>query len=137
MVTQIVRQATSKDITSRAERGRDLYLTKRQLITKVGEDAYTVPSSDPGSRYTVEYGADRETCQCTDYQVHRGEVSCKHLIAVALLFAKKRRTKTRTCAGCSGRFRGRDLVEVQDSLTYFEGDELCRSCWHGSADDIL
>ena len=29
--------------------------------------------------------------------------------------------------------RGRDLVEVgADSLTFFEGDELCRQCWRGS-----
>lgn len=35
----------------------------------------------------------------------------------------------RSCAGCGGRFRGRELVEVgDDSLTYFEGDELCGGC---------
>ncbi len=35
----------------------------------------------------------------------------------------------RPCSGCSGRFPGKDLTEVgDDCLTYFEGDELCRSC---------
>ena len=38
-------------------------------------------------------------------------------------------TKLRTCADCGGRFSGRDLFEVSDDhLTFFEGDELCRSC---------
>ena len=38
-------------------------------------------------------------------------------------------TKLRSCAGCRGRFQGRDLSEVGDGhLTFFEGDELCRSC---------
>jgi hypothetical protein len=38
-------------------------------------------------------------------------------------------SKLRTCAGCGGRFIGRDLFEVSDDhLTFFEGDELCRSC---------
>lgn len=37
--------------------------------------------------------------------------------------------KLRSCAGCRGRFQGRDLFEVGgDNLTFFEGDELCRSC---------
>jgi hypothetical protein len=39
------------------------------------------------------------------------------------------RTKLRTCAGCGGRFSGRELFEVSDDhFTFFEGDELCRSC---------
>ena len=40
-------------------------------------------------------------------------------------------TKLRPCAGCGGRFVGRDLYEVMDlheSLTFFEGDQLCREC---------
>ena len=37
--------------------------------------------------------------------------------------------RLRSCAGCRGRFQGRDLFEVRDNhLTFFEGDELCRSC---------
>ena len=41
-------------------------------------------------------------------------------------------SKLRSCAGCSGRFRVRDLFEVgDDDLTYFEGDDLCRECARG------
>ena len=37
--------------------------------------------------------------------------------------------KLRSCASCGGRFSGQDLFEVgDDHLTFFEGDELCRSC---------
>ena len=39
--------------------------------------------------------------------------------------------KLRECAGCRGRFRGRELVEVMEdheNLTWFVGDELCREC---------
>lgn len=40
--------------------------------------------------------------------------------------------KLRTCAGCGGKFPGRDLFDVPDDhLTFFEGDELCRSCARG------
>jgi hypothetical protein len=40
-------------------------------------------------------------------------------------------TKLRSCAGCSGRFVGRDLYEVMDwheSLMFFEGDRICEQC---------
>ena len=45
-------------------------------------------------------------------------------------------TKLRLCAGCGGRFMGRDLYEVTDwhaSLTFFEGDNICGvcACAHG------
>jgi len=37
--------------------------------------------------------------------------------------------KLRSCAGCRGRFEGRDLFAVSDDhLTFFEGDKLCRRC---------
>jgi hypothetical protein len=51
---------------------------------------------------------------------HVGDVTARTLLPV---------TKLRTCAGCGGSFSGRDLLEVSDDhLTFFEGDELCRSC---------
>jgi hypothetical protein len=40
-------------------------------------------------------------------------------------------TKLRPCAGCGGKFMGRDLYEVMDwheSLTFFEGDRVCGEC---------
>ncbi len=51
---------------------------------------------------------------------HVGDVTARALLPV---------TKLRTCADCGGRFSGRELFEVADDhLTFFEGDELCRSC---------
>ena len=51
---------------------------------------------------------------------HVGDITARALLPV---------TKLRTCAGCGGRFSGRDFFEVSDDhLTFFEGDELCRSC---------
>jgi hypothetical protein len=90
----MIPEASEKDITqmiaSRAERGYQLYLRARQLITKTGPETYTVPASGDGT-YTVHYGGKVEDCECTDFEVHRDEISCKHLTAVALLFAKRRR----------------------------------------------
>jgi hypothetical protein len=51
--------------------------------------------------------------------------------------AKYVKAKTATCSGCGSRFRHRDLVEVLESLTYFEGDLLCSECWHGSDAVVL
>ncbi len=51
---------------------------------------------------------------------HVGDVAARALLPV---------TELRTCADCGGRFGGRALFEVSDDhLTFFEGDELCRSC---------
>jgi hypothetical protein len=43
----------SQEIIVRAERGWDLHLTKRQLITKVGTDTYRVPATKRGRFYEV------------------------------------------------------------------------------------
>ncbi len=107
MVTKIVQEPTKKtsgaarEINERAERGRRLYLTSRQLITKVDTDTYEVPSCTTQKIYTVRYGAAVEDCTCTDYRVHRGEVACKHLTAVALLFATRRRHQGVRQVSCS------------------------------------
>src|SRR5215218_8381817 len=109
MTTEVIVKETQRSysgiaemIADRAERGRDLYLTKRQLIRHIGDDEYLVPGST-GQRYTVHYGGDSgaEDCDCTDYQVHRGElgIPCKHLAAVALMFATRRR-RIRQCETC-------------------------------------
>lgn len=40
-------------------------------------------------------------------------------------------TKLRPCAGCGGRFMGRDLYKVMDeheSLAFFEGEKVCKEC---------
>jgi len=85
-------------IAERAERGRQLYLRSRQLIIKTGPDSYAVPaSSEANGSYTVRYGSYVEDCECTDFQVNRGELSCKHISAVAFLHATYRR---QTPCGC-------------------------------------
>ena len=100
MVTTIVQEPTEKTIAEmladRAERGRQLYLTSRQLITRISEDTYSVPSCSTNERYTVHYGGEIERCECADYSVHRGEMACKHLTAVAINFAVHRHRSPRS-----------------------------------------
>jgi hypothetical protein len=48
---------------------------------------------------------------------------------VVFVYAKPKSRRLGGCAGCGGRFRGRDLFEVgDDNLTFFEGDRLCGPC---------
>ena len=47
------------------------------------------------------------------------------------MFVYPKARRLRECAGCSGRFRGRELLEVAgDHLAFFEGYELCGRCAH-------
>jgi hypothetical protein len=53
---------------------------------------------------------------------HGGEITVRAVLPT---------TRLRPCAGCGGRFIGRDLYTVMDwheSLTFFEGDRLCEEC---------
>jgi hypothetical protein len=117
VVTEIVDQASKKDIAemiaSRAMRGWDLYLAKRQLIARTGVDTYTVPASTGRKTYTVHYGGDAEDCECTDYGAHRSELACKHLVAVALIFARRRRVCSR-CEVCGVSSREKTLVGLRN-----------------------
>jgi len=116
VVTGILTETTpggiAQMIAARAERGRDLYLRSRQLITKIGEDTYTVPASG-GGVYTVRYGADVESCECTDFVVHHGKVACKHLTAVALIYACRRRVHSR-CEVCGVGSHEKTLVGIRN-----------------------
>lgn len=89
--------AQDREIASRAERGWNLHLAKRQLIIQTDETTYSVPGS--GSRpCTVHYGdGDLEECTCTDFSVNG--ISCKHIVAVALIYARRRRVHSR-CEEC-------------------------------------
>ncbi len=107
MATTIVEQATEKNtawrslMAERAERGWDLHLAERQLITKTSEDTYTVPSCTTNERYTVRYGDELEDCTCTDFGMHGGKLACKHLVAVALLYARRRKVySSEACEVC-------------------------------------
>ncbi len=112
----------------------------RFLVSGSGGAVYVVDPSD-------------WSCSCPDH--HRRGAGCKHSIACWALWRASARpalpgvevaedlrevvaaSKLRSCAGCSGRFHCRDLVEVRESLTYFEGDLLCPTCRRDSGADVL
>jgi hypothetical protein len=97
--TSVNHNEVAEQIQSRAQRGHELLLRKKQLIEHVSGDLYRVPSCTGRGTYTVHYGDGHEDCTCTDYQVHRGEVACKHLQAVGLMHAVRRRVVS-TCQVC-------------------------------------
>jgi hypothetical protein len=88
-----------------------------------------VPSCSGRGKFRVTYTSRDESCGCRDREF--GNV-CKHILAVAIVAAK-----TGACEGCGKRYRHRELVEVVDSLTYLQGDKLCRSCWTASDAEVL
>ncbi len=83
---------------------------------------YKVPGRTGATHFVVSLS--RGTCECRDFE-YQG-ASCEHLLAAEIVNAK-----SATCADCNRRFLGRDLYEVtedHESLTWFVGDVLCRSC---------
>ena len=68
VVTKILQEPTEKTIAEkialRAERGRQLYLILRHLITKISTEVYQVPSCTTDEVYTVHYGGRVEDCTC-------------------------------------------------------------------------
>jgi hypothetical protein len=97
-----------------------------------GGGRWLVPSgTDAGNVYEVRTGTrpERNRCECKGYQSHK---HCSHLIA-----AERVAKRSAVCDGCGARTWRRDLSEVQESLTYFAGDLLCRSCRRGSDADAL
>lgn len=116
--------------STRESRGIALYRDHADEIT-FSEGVWLVPSQrDATSLYEVTIGRRGDVCECADFE-HRG-LACCHIVAATIA-----RAKTATCAGCGERAMCRDLVEVQESLTYFEGDLLCPACRHGSDADVL
>jgi hypothetical protein len=115
-VTEPTHGDTAEMIASRADRGWDLYLAKRQLITQTSEDTYLVPASGDGT-YTVRYGGSRESCECTDFGVHNGArspgLACKHLVSVALIYARRRRVRSR-CEVCGVSSHEKTLVGLRN-----------------------
>ncbi len=114
--------------TTRHERGIKLGIERFEEITRVAPYIWSVPRCSGEGVYMANLKTSE--CSCPD-RVPAGE-RCKHETA-----ARYVKAKTATCSGCGERRRHRDLYEVQESLTYFEGDLLCPTCRHGSDADVL
>ena len=72
---------------TRELRALELYRTRGHEIRHVDQDLYLVPSCTGRGFYSVDYR--EETCDCPDF-LRRGE-NCKHILAVGVLAAKRRR----------------------------------------------
>jgi hypothetical protein len=83
--------APAPERTTREERALALYREHRDEILLVGPDTYEVPSCSGSRVYHVEYGGENESCTCPDAAFHP-ERACKHLLAVGICFAKRRRS---------------------------------------------
>jgi hypothetical protein len=86
MDTTTVPSDVRKD--SREARALDLYRERGAEIVRTGPWTYLVPSMSGGEPYAVNYK--RECCDCADALRH-SDLNCKHLLAVAVKRAKKRR----------------------------------------------
>lgn len=114
---------TTTPQTTRQQRGLVLYRERANEIRHVRGTVYSVPSCSGSGVYLVEITSG--VCTCPDTPPE-GE-DCKHHVAALIAHAK-----TTTCSGCRRRFPRREMVEVVDSLSYFEGDELCPACYQDS-----
>ena len=105
---------------SRELRGLELAEERFLEIRPVAHGVWSVPSCSGEDVYLV--GLRDESCTCPDYR--RRSLPCKHVYAATAV-----RAKSAGCVGCGVRSRRREMVEVSvDSLTFFEGDPLCKSC---------
>jgi hypothetical protein len=131
-ITQPDPRTNAESINARAERALRLFEERGREIERVASDVYLVPSCTGEGVYRVDY--ENETCSCPDHAYHP-EMSCKHILAVGILNAK-RRAKKAVCSGCGDKYPHREMVYLHednhDNLTYFHGDRLCRSCANGA-----
>ena len=72
---------------ARALRALALYRERGAEIERTGPWTYLVPSCTGGGSWAVNYR--RETCDCPD-ALRNPAISCKHLLAVGILRAKRR-----------------------------------------------
>lgn len=106
---------------TRELRALELYRTRGHEIRKVGEGLYLVPSCTGRGFYSVDYR--EETCDCPDFL--RRRENCKHILAVGIHHAKRRRSFANPCACVDGwvfvGYEDDDGVERQASYR-------CRRC---------
>ncbi len=115
-------------------RGLGLFELHRDEIlhSYQGGGRFLVPSGTTANGlYEVRVGT-RPGCNRCECRGFASYGHCSHVVA-----ASRVAKKSGVCDGCGQRTWRRDLVEVQESLTYFAGDELCPSCYHGSDADAL
>ena len=78
---------------TREERALELYRTRGHEIRHVGQDLYLVPSCTGRGFYMVDYR--QETCDCPDHKIR--QENCKHILAVGVHVAKRRRRRPHVC----------------------------------------
>ncbi len=100
-----------------------------------GSRSYVVRS---GSKLCRSYLVDQTSweCECPDHK--KCDAACKHALACWVLERAGKPspeplgTSESECSGCGGHFASRDLTELHednhDNLTYFDGDQLRRTC---------
>ena len=114
-------------------RGLGLFELRRDEILQSyrGAGRFLVPSGTSAVAYEVRVGVrpERNRCECRGFASHG---HCSHVVA-----AQRVSKRSGVCDGCGERAWSRDLSEVQESLTYFEGDLLCSGCWHDSDAVVL
>ncbi len=146
---EIARLTTARPhLTSRIERAEHILVTHlatpngahkpvKVRVHADGSRSCTVRSTAKLRQvYTVE--ADTFRCDCPDSR--RRHAVCKHGIAAYILERALRRSSPSMvsgggCAGCSA--SGVELFEVVDSLTFFAGDLVCRTCADSTASETV
>jgi hypothetical protein len=108
---------------TRVDRTRQLVQEHAREIAEGAIGAvYKIPSNELGTYYFLSLS--RQVCECKEFELSSSP--CEHILAAEIVSSK-----SGTCAECAGRFLGRDLIEVtedHESLTWFVGDLLCRTC---------
>ncbi len=119
----------------RLDRTANLLVThlscRRQGVIRVrvsgGRPRFLVSGSG-GAVYVV----DPADWSCSYPDAHRRGKGCKHSLACyALVRASRPAPKLPACTACGDHFPRRVMVEVPESLTYYEGALLCTPCWLG------
>ncbi|MGI8540786.1 MAG: hypothetical protein ACR2N0_13610 [Rubrobacteraceae bacterium] len=142
-------KAARPHLESRVERAEHILVahlatangTHKPLKVRIhadGSRSFTVRSC---SKLRKVYTVSGEGFECDCPDARRRHAACKHGIACYILERALRRPSDSTgvdkprggCCGCSA--SGVELCEALDSLTFFEGDPVCRECADGTASE--
>ncbi len=108
---------------TRELRALELHRTRGHEIVRLAPNIYMVPSCTGSGAYRVDYSL--ETCDCPDHA--RRRENCKHILAVGVHVAKRRRPRPCICyAGLV--YIGRlELTEEGEEVEVIE-PVPCRRC---------